>query len=852
MSRKTRKLIWSAPLVAVLAVAGALAIFAAQVPHLVYADALPGTPTGLTAKADGRNAVDLSWNAPTDGGSVDGYRIDRSTNGHTWDSFQGATMDTLIQGTSYKDTMLKPGTDYIYRVFAVNSHGAGPTSDDAGTTTDAIEAPGVVRNLQASDGSYPTKIVLTWLPPADNGGRAITAYYINIKDSTGAWPTSRFDTTDDEVIKVDVEADVCAVDGEMPSTETVTYTHKSLLATVDHSYRVYASNGETADDSNTQSASDTDSGSTGDPIAPDPVTDLVLLKDPDTNNVYIYWVEPESNGGQNISGFRLHVSKTNRHWSRFADATITIAADSLDNTNAVAEQIAVPAAATNAYQHSHVIPADLTGTWYYRIYTETRDADGANDATETPLRSRRAEGRVNFGAILPRQPGTITGTGVSHDQIDLEWVVMEWNSADGTAVVPGTTPPANVRRPTGYRVDVSEDAIKWTSVLEDNTNLALPEFSHETGVEAGDGFMYRVFPIFASRVGPAVHVTTEVTAAAATVPGNVGNLQAVESGAGRIMVTWDAPTNNGGSAITGYRVEESSDQTTWTLSETSSSCELSFTDTGLAEETTLYYRVIALNSVNEGATYFDTPANYPSNLVERSATTTAADLPPKPIGLTVEPAKDSTIQTHGDRGILVYWNAPDDPDGAPIENYRVERRVKADADSQYGEWEWVQTCLSTAGTLLYTHCTDPDEPDVAAGEERMYKVAAQNAAGIGAFTDPITTPRPAADHTHPPASMELTAPTITSVMVDATTDPGTTNIDVAWDNGDNALSHMVLLLDNDADYELAKPVASMQDDGMTTFTDVAPGMYTVVVVSYNASFDFQFVFTTVTVNAAGS
>ena len=38
MSRKTRKLIWSAPLVAVLAVAGALAMFVALSPNGAQAD----------------------------------------------------------------------------------------------------------------------------------------------------------------------------------------------------------------------------------------------------------------------------------------------------------------------------------------------------------------------------------------------------------------------------------------------------------------------------------------------------------------------------------------------------------------------------------------------------------------------------------------------------------------------------------------------------------------------------------------------------------------------------------------------------------------------------------------------
>ena len=47
-------------------------------------------------------------------------------------------------------------------------------------------------------------------------------------------------------MKVSVEADVCAVDGGMMSTETVTFTHKDRLANETFSYRVFASNGDTA------------------------------------------------------------------------------------------------------------------------------------------------------------------------------------------------------------------------------------------------------------------------------------------------------------------------------------------------------------------------------------------------------------------------------------------------------------------------------------------------------------------------------------------------------------------------------------------------------------------------------
>ena len=70
MSRKTRKLIWSAPLVAVLAVAGVLAMFAACSPTgSAQADhiGLPGAPMNVTAEAaetDGHETLILKWEAP--------------------------------------------------------------------------------------------------------------------------------------------------------------------------------------------------------------------------------------------------------------------------------------------------------------------------------------------------------------------------------------------------------------------------------------------------------------------------------------------------------------------------------------------------------------------------------------------------------------------------------------------------------------------------------------------------------------------------------------------------------------------------------------------------------------------
>ena len=161
MSRKTRKLIWSAPLVAVLAVAGALAVFVAITPGAALAEheELPGPVTGLKAEADGRTMMDLSWNAPTTGGDATHYRIDRSDDTYTWK----ALVVTTDAATTHTDTGLKPARTYYYRVFAVNSSGMGPVSVEENYTFDttaSVEAPGTLR-LVSAVGKSDTQIDVT-------------------------------------------------------------------------------------------------------------------------------------------------------------------------------------------------------------------------------------------------------------------------------------------------------------------------------------------------------------------------------------------------------------------------------------------------------------------------------------------------------------------------------------------------------------------------------------------------------------------------------------------------------------------------------------------------------------------
>ena len=87
----------------------------------------------------------------------------------------------------------------------------------------------------------------------------------------------------------------------------------------------------------------------------------------------------------------------------------------------------------------------------------------------------------------------------------------------------------------------------------------------------------------------------------------------------------------------------------------------------------------------------------------------------------------------------------------------------------------------------------------------------------------------------PPATEQpagLTAPTMVEVTVSGN------DVTITWENAENALSHMVLLFET-SDYDLIAPVATMQDDGTTTYSDLAAGTYIVVVVAYDADVNIE-------------
>ena len=134
-----------------------------------------------------------------------------------------------------------------------------------------------------------------------------------------------------------------------------------------------------------------------------------------------------------------------------------------------------------------------------------------------------------------------------------------------------------------YAVDTNFAA----GIREDNTNSgATDNFRNDGATGLSDGSLvfrvdYDVLP-------------TAPSSLAASVSSN------------DITLSWGTVSSTGGQAITGYRIQRSENDSTWTtIVDNSASTATTYTDTGLTFAQTYYYRVAAINAVatSAGADY---------------------------------------------------------------------------------------------------------------------------------------------------------------------------------------------------------------------------------------------------------
>ena len=249
------------------------------------------------------------------------------------------------------------------------------------------------------------------------------------------------------------------------------------------------------------------------------------------------------------------------------------------------------------------------------VAVDARDSNGASRASEDLFKVT-----VTAAETLdePGAPTGLTATADGQTEIDLSWTAP---SDDGGAAI------------TGYRIEVSTNGSSWSDLVAD-TDSTTTSYSH-TSLTAGTTRHYRVSAINSAGTGLASSSDSATTEAApATKPSAPTSLTAAADGQTEIDLSWTAPSSDGGASITGYRIEVSTNGSSWSdLVANTGSITTSYSHTGLTAGSTRYYRVSAINSAGTGSA---------SNT--DSATTTEASVSDGTctVDLIVEPGESCT------------------------------------------------------------------------------------------------------------------------------------------------------------------------------------------------------------------
>ena len=401
------------------------------------------------------------------------------------------------------------------------------------------------------------------------------------------------------------------------------------------------------------------------------------------SQIDLSWTAPATTGGSAITGYKIEVSPDGSSWS---------------------DLVADTASTDTAYAHVGLDPAT---TRHYRVSAINTQGTGTPSNVDS----------ATTDATAPGAPTGLTATASGATQIDLSWTAPA--STGGSAI-------------TGYKIEVSPNGTSgWTDLVA-NTSNTTTTYAH-TGLTAGDTRHYRVSAINTQGTGTPSNVDSATTGT--SVPGAPTGLAATASGTTAIDLSWSAPASTGGSAITGYKIESSSDGgSSWSdLVANTASTDTAYAHVGLDPATTRHYRVSAINANGTG-----TPSNVDS-------ATTGTTVPGAPTGLTATAS--------GTTAIDLSWTAPATTGGSAITGYKIE--VSPDGSS------WSDLVADTASTdTAYAHVgLDP-------ATTRHYRVSAINTQGTGtpSNVDSATT-----DATAPGAPTGLTA-----------TASGATQIDLSW------------------------------------------------------------------------
>uniref|UniRef100_A0A3B3QDV2 Titin n=1 Tax=Paramormyrops kingsleyae TaxID=1676925 RepID=A0A3B3QDV2_9TELE len=232
----------------------------------------PGSPTALKVDTVTSESITLSWNPPEyDGGcNINNYIVEkRDTITTVWE-----TVSSAVARTSIKVSRLTHGSEYQFRVYAVNRYGKGPFVESSGITAQyQFKLPGPPATPQIA---HVTKafMFVTWNEPVNDGGSPVLGYHLERRErSSVLWIKMNRRLIKDTEFKV-------------------TGTEEGLF----YEYRVYAENiagiGKCSKTSELVAARDP-----CDPPGKPTITNITKT------SVSLLWTKPEYDGGAKVTGY---------------------------------------------------------------------------------------------------------------------------------------------------------------------------------------------------------------------------------------------------------------------------------------------------------------------------------------------------------------------------------------------------------------------------------------------------------------------------------------------------------------------------------------------------------------------
>ena len=516
---------------------------------------VPGAPGSLSVSVNDTGKLDVSWGAPESNGgsSVTGYRVQWRETPGSWDT-PADVSETTVTGTSHTVTGLTDGVEYTFRVFAVNTVGDSSASDDESGTPRETTAPTV------SSGTV--------------DGAALTLTFSEGLTETPLPAVATF--------RVNVGGDRRGVNTVAISGSTVTLTLASAVTSTDDVSVGYTVPSDTAT-ARLKDLSDNPAESfTGQAVT----NNTAAAQTPLTASIHD---EATSHDGQEEFTFELRFSENLEGFSykTLRDNAFTVTGGKVEGARRLVS-------GSNTKWQIKIRPTSNGDVTIVLPITEDCTADGAVCTGDRKL-SNRLE---------------IIVSGPTSQQTSQQR--QESTAATGSPTISGT-------------VQVGQTLAASTTGIADTDGLTNAAYSYQwiandgtddTDIQDATGSTYilsaadegktvKVRVSFTDDEGNQETRTSAATAAvAAAVPGAPGSLSVSVNDTGKLDVSWSVPYSNGGSAVTGYRVQWRETPDSWdTPADVSEATATgtSHTVTGLTDGVEYTFRVFAVNTVGDSS-----------------------------------------------------------------------------------------------------------------------------------------------------------------------------------------------------------------------------------------------------------